>query len=191
MKYEAVYLHNRAGEFVGVAIHKVGTQKLHDTNIWTESQSNVEEFRATLERLNDENVLRQFWPNAMDPEVVELVENPDWEPLTLKKEAVIDYDASTIVFIKQPRWGWEFDSNAGAQIGFDDEKAEPIYEGAVVPKANPDTGEVEWYDTEEVDTDASRFVRKFANAPDPIEVQNRYFKAQETVARARALAASA
>lgn len=184
MKYEAVYLYNNSNQFVGVSIKSVEGDRLQTVNIWTDSPEDVEDFKKTLAGLNDESELRQFWPDAMDPEVVELVENEEWEPLELHEERVIDWDASNIVMIKQPLWGFHFNGSAGpvAENG--------VPEGAVEPAPNPTTGEVEWKDTEEIDRDASNFVYKQAMVPDPQEAQNRYFKAQEIVARKRSLATS-
>jgi hypothetical protein len=138
MQYEAVYLYNNLNQFLGVSIKSVGSDRLQTVNIWTEGE--VEDFKRTLGDLNNESVLRQFWPSAHDPEVGELVENPQWEPLELHEEEVPDWDASTIV---------------------DDE-----FGG--------------------IDTEKSNFVMMVAMVPDPTEAQNRYYKAQEIVARRRA-----
>jgi len=145
MKYEAVYLYNNRNEFIGVAIKKVNASLLHSVNIWTQTDEEIEDFRKTLDGLNNEDVLRQFWPSAHDPEVGELVENSEWEPLELHEEEVPDWDNSTIV-----------DDEFG---GIDMEKSQMVFKKAMVP--------------------------------DPTEAQNRYFKAQEIVARRRALAAQA
>jgi hypothetical protein len=185
MKYEAVYLYTNTNQFVGVAIKKVGAPKLESVNIWSDSEEEVADFKRTLAGLNDEGRLRQFWPDAMDPEVVELVEDPEWEPLELHEETVIDWENSTVVAVKQPVWGYEFNPNIGAQIGVD-EHGQPVFEGGAAPAKNPQTGEVEWQDTDEIDRDASTFVQKKAMVPDPQEAQDRYFKAQEIVARRRA-----
>jgi hypothetical protein len=144
MQYEAVYLYTGTQEFIGVAIKKVGVNKLQSVNIWSDSPSDVEDFKSTLAGLNDEEVLRQHWPSAGDPDVVTLVENPDWWPLKLSEELVPDWENSVVV---------------------DDE-----FGG--------------------IDTEQSKIVYKTAMVPDPQEAQQRYFKAQETVARNRALAAS-
>lgn len=139
MQYEAVYLYTNQNKFVGVAIRKAGVEKFQSVNIWTDSPTDVEDFKKTLAALNDESNLRQFWPSANDYEVLELVENPDWEPLELHEADVPDWDASTIV---------------------DDE-----FNG--------------------IDMELSTIVYKKAMVPNPTEAQDRYFKAQERVARAR------
>lgn len=185
MKYEAVYLYNNSNEFIGASIKSVEGDRLHSVNIWTNSPEDVEDFRKTLAGLNDEQWLRQYWPDAEDPAVLELVES-DWEPLELHEQKVIDWDNSQIVMVKQPVWGFWFNSNAGPVITVNGEE---VPEGAVEPAPNPDTGIVEWEDTQEIDNEASTFAHKMAMMPEPNEAQARFFKAQEIVARSRALAA--
>lgn len=138
MKYEAVYLYNNKNEFLGVSIKSIGGDRLHSVNIWTEHET--EEFKKTLAGLNDESVIRDFWPEAHDADVGVLVEDPEWEPLELHLEKVPDWDNSHVV-----------DDEFG---GIDMEKSTIVYKTDLVP--------------------------------DPTEAQNRYFKAQEIVARRRA-----
>lgn len=185
MKYEAVYLYNNRAEFIGAAIKKVDADLLQSVNIWHDTEEEFEDFRKTLASLNDEDTLRKFWPDATDPEVIELVDDPEWEPLELREDQVPDWSRSTVVMVKEPVWGWEFDS----QIGPISENGVP--EGAVVPAKNPTTGIVEWKDTDEIDHEASDIVYVTKRVPDPMEAQNRFFKAQEIVARRRSLATSA
>lgn len=144
MQYEAVYLYNNRNEFVGVAIKKANAPQLQSVNIWSQTEEEVADFRRTLADLNNEGFLRQFWPDAHDEEVGELVNDPDWEPLELHSEEVPDWEVSTIV---DDEWG-----------GIDQEKSTIVFKQAMVP--------------------------------DPTEAQNRYYKAQEIVARRRARRAS-
>lgn len=169
MQYEPVYLYDSNGVFVGAAIKKANAPQLQSVNIWSDSDEETADFRKTLDGLNSEQELRKFWPRADDPEVGKLVEDPEWEPLELHKGRVPDWDASTVVMVKQSVWGYDYNSEADA----------------VLPLPNPTTGQVEWRETQEMDTDASNIVYKDAMVPDPTEAQTRYFKAQETVARQR------
>jgi hypothetical protein len=137
MSYEAVYLYDRNNQFVGAAIKKADVLKLESVNIWTQEDS--DDFQKTLTDLNNEQLLRAVWPDADDPQVEELVLDPDWEPLELHEEDVIDWDASNLV-----------DDEYG---GIDFANSDVVYKKAMVP--------------------------------DPTEAQNRYYKAQETVARRR------
>lgn len=140
MSYEAVYLYNNRNEFLGVAIKKADAPKLQSVNIWSDAPEDIENFKRTLAGLNDENTIRRFWPDAHDPEVGELVEDPNWESLELHEEDVPDWNNSTVV-----------DDEFG---GIDQEKSTLVFKKAMVP--------------------------------DPTEAQNRYYKAQEIVARRRA-----
>lgn len=117
--YEAVYLYNNRNEFIGVAIKKSDAPKLQSVNIWSDSPEDIADFKRTLTDLNDENVLRQFWPSAHDPEVGALVEDPDWEPLELNEADVPDWDASTVI-----------DDEFG---GINMEKSTIVYKKAMVP----------------------------------------------------------
>jgi hypothetical protein len=145
MQYQTLYLFDQNNALVGLAIGKTGVQKLQSLNYWNPKDSvEIDDFKRTLAGLNDEDTLRAFWPDADDPDVARLVEDPEWEPLELHEEDVPDWDASTVV---------------------DDE-----FGG--------------------IDQERSNIVFKKAQVPDPTEAQNRYFKAQETVARKRARAES-
>lgn len=139
MPYEAVYLYDRNNQFVGVGIKKADADLLHSVNIWHQTEEELADFKKILEILNNESALRQFWPDAHDPEVGELVENLEWEPLELHEESVPDWDASTLV-----------DDEFG---GIDHAKSTIVFKKAMVPDAT--------------------------------EAQNRYYKAQEVVARRR------
>jgi hypothetical protein len=172
MKYEAVYLYTSEGLFIGVSIRKADTLKLHDTNIWTQSSKDIEDFKQTLARLNDEDTLRHYWPDAFDKEVTDLVEDPTWEPLELHEESVPNWAESTLVYKKVSAFGYDYDSTTDS----------------VQPKPNPETGRVEWRQSDEIDDDATIIIYEQKKVPDPQEVQNRFFKAQEIVARRRAAA---
>jgi hypothetical protein len=132
MKYEAIYLYNNKNEFLGVSILAPSKDRLQTINIWTENE--VDDFKKTLADLNNESVLRQFWPSAHDPEVGELVENPDWEPLELHEEEVPDWDASTIV-----------DDEFG---GIDMEQSKIVTKVALVP--DPTEAQARYYKAQEI-----------------------------------------
>jgi hypothetical protein len=63
--------------------------------------------------------MRQYWPDASDPDVRTLVDDQDWEPLMLTEEDVVDGDRSTLV-----------DDEYG---GIDWEKSNLVYKRAMVP----------------------------------------------------------
>jgi hypothetical protein len=134
MSYEAVYLYNNKNEFVGVAIKKADAPKLHSLNIWSSSDEEVADFRKTITGLNEENALRAFWPEAHDPEVGELVDDPNWEQLALHEEKVPDWEHSTIV-----------DDEFG---GIDQEKSTIVFKKALVP--DPSEAQARYFKAQEI-----------------------------------------
>jgi hypothetical protein len=115
--YEIVSTYGLDGSFRGYAIHKEGTMKLHSINLWAEHEH--VDLTDTLNRLNNEGTMRQYWPDASDPDVRTLVDDQDWEPLMLTEEDVVDGDRSTLV-----------DDEYG---GIDWEKSNLVYKRAMVP----------------------------------------------------------
>jgi hypothetical protein len=132
MKYEAVYLYDRNNQFIGAAIKKADVPKLESVNIRTQYETG--DFKKTLDGLNNEQELRQFWPDAHDPEVGELVENPDWEPLELHEEDVPDWDNSDIV---EDEFG-----------GIDNERSTIVFKKAMVP--DPTEAQRRYYKAQEI-----------------------------------------
>ena len=100
MAFSAVQVHDLEGKFLGFAILKEGTDRLHSTNVWAEADA--DDLRAQLDRLNDQRAVLAFWPDVRDPEVQELVGNPDWEPLALSPVEIVDEEKSVYVWIEEP-----------------------------------------------------------------------------------------
>lgn len=73
-------------EELGYVVVKEGTAKLEDSNIWVEGEG-IEEHVA---KLNDLVLLKQHWPDARDPEVTALVNDPEFEPLVYTEQEVYD-----------------------------------------------------------------------------------------------------
>lgn len=73
-------------EELGYVVAKEGTAKLEDSNIWLEGEG-VEEHVA---KLNDLILLKQHWPDARDPEVVALTNDPAFEPLVFAEQELYD-----------------------------------------------------------------------------------------------------
>ena len=72
----------------GYVIAKVGTEKLEDTNLWPD----LGEARDHVTEANTLALLRQYWPNPNEPEVQELVNDPNFEPLVYEEvEDIADY----------------------------------------------------------------------------------------------------
>lgn len=97
--YRALLAYDPQGEFVGYAIQKVGTLKLEGSNLYDESEK--QDLKDQLARLNDSVLVQQYWPDANDPEVQALLADPSFEATTATEQievAVLDEEASTIVY---------------------------------------------------------------------------------------------
>lgn len=72
----------------GFVIYRAGASKLHETSIYT-----ADEVKARVAELNRDEALREVWPDANDPEVLALVNDPDFEPLEwIEEDVVADMD---------------------------------------------------------------------------------------------------
>jgi hypothetical protein len=73
----------------GYVVARIGTEKLEDTNLWPE----LNEARDHVTEANNLALLRQFWPNPNEPEVQDLINDPDFSPLKYHEvEEIADYD---------------------------------------------------------------------------------------------------
>lgn len=73
---------------LGYVVLKEGTEKLADTNLWTEEQS--DELREHVADLNRRIELKNHWPESRDPELLALIDDPDFEPLVYGEIEVVD-----------------------------------------------------------------------------------------------------
>jgi hypothetical protein len=102
MSYSAVSIYDLDGNFLGYSIKQTGVDKLLNNNLWSERPEDVEDLKAQLARLNDAVDIRAYWPDVRDPEVQELVNNPDWEPLVLSPVEVMDEENSIQIWEQEP-----------------------------------------------------------------------------------------
>jgi hypothetical protein len=102
MSYIAVSIYDLDGSFLGYGIKQEGVDKLLNNNLWTESPEDVSDLKAQLSRLNEAVDIRAYWPNVRDPEVQELVNNPNWEPLEYSPVEVVDEENSIQIWEKEP-----------------------------------------------------------------------------------------
>lgn len=99
MEYELLIV-GKANELVGYVIRKVGLPKLESTNIYTTAQK--DEAVEDLMDLNRRAMLREFWPVPTDPEVVKLIEDPDFAPVEYDEVDVPDLENSKVVYDMKP-----------------------------------------------------------------------------------------
>lgn len=102
MSFQTVYVYDADGEFLGLSIYKPGAQKLHTANLWQNTPEDTADLARQLERLNDDVDVRAFWPDVRDPEVQELLDDPEFEKLKLSPVEVVDEDKSVFVWIEEP-----------------------------------------------------------------------------------------
>jgi hypothetical protein len=98
--FEQVYVYAGDGSFIGSTIKRQDAKKLNTMNLWTEDED--EDLRAQLQRLNDSIAIQAHWPSLNDPEVLDLLNNPAWEPVPLAPVEMVDEDNSTFVWIRRP-----------------------------------------------------------------------------------------
>lgn len=98
--YSAVAVYTLQGGFVGYTIHNPGAIKLQSTNLYNEDEQ--EQLAKRLAALNESSQIKAQWPDAKDPEVQALVDDPTFEPIEYKDDQVLDEDNSYLVYIKVP-----------------------------------------------------------------------------------------
>jgi hypothetical protein len=120
------------------------------------TEAELPKLHEQLERLNVDTRLKGVWPRTDDPDVVALLQDRSWMPYETKMAEVVDDERSHYVYHQEPEVD-SFGNETGRMInGHLDEAASVI-----------------------------RF--KVAEVPsNPIDIQIRTKKAQETVARRRA-----
>lgn len=100
MAYEAVSVYDLDGNFLGYSIKNQAADKLHNNNLWAESD--VADLQAQLARLNDQTAVLAYWPDIRDPEVQALLDDKNFEPLVLSPVEVVDEENSVYIWIEEP-----------------------------------------------------------------------------------------
>ncbi len=85
-------------KILGYAIAKEGIPKLDSINLY----SDYNEVADTVAAKNETEQLLAYRPAPNDPEVLELLHDPAWEPVEYEDVEVIDEDASEFVYIRYP-----------------------------------------------------------------------------------------
>jgi hypothetical protein len=126
MPYEAVGVYNLDGEFLGYSVKNQAVDKLHNNNLWTESPEDVADLKAQLARLNDQTAVLAYWPDVRDPEVQALLDDANFEPLTLSPVEVVDEENSIHVWLEEPS-----DENPYGRI--DQDASTIVYKDVMAP----------------------------------------------------------
>lgn len=103
--YFPLALYDLDGDFIAFTIGKAGPDgtllKLHTTNVW--AQEDGVDLSQQIDRLNDQNDIRAFWPTVRDPQVQALLADPSFEPLQLYPTEVPDETKCVYVYHEPPR----------------------------------------------------------------------------------------
>lgn len=103
MAFEVVYVYDANGTNRGATILQQGANKLHTLNLWDiNNPEDAADLREQLGRLVDNTDVRAFWPDVRDADVQALLNNSEWEPLTLSPAEVMDEENSVIVWQEEP-----------------------------------------------------------------------------------------
>lgn len=99
--YQAVAIYDlQKGDFIGYTIKEQNAQKLQTTNLYTESES--ADLETQLSRLNDSSAVLAAWPDARDPDVVKVLEDPNFMPIEMIEDDMVDEENSYYVYTQVP-----------------------------------------------------------------------------------------
>ena len=98
MAYHHVAVFSLEGDFIGYAIREESAMKLQSINLYREDEGEV--LTQRLAELNDSQTVLAAWPDARDPDVEALVNDPTFEPIEMTEAEVVDTDNSYLVYEK-------------------------------------------------------------------------------------------
>ena len=96
--YRHVAVFELDGTFIAYAVMEQNALKLQSTNLYAEDEG--EDLAKRIAALNESQAVTSAWPDARDPEVQTLVNDPSFEPIETSDYEVIDTDNSYIVYLK-------------------------------------------------------------------------------------------
>lgn len=99
MAYRHVAVFELDGTFIGFAIKEENNKTLQSTHLYPEDGGTAD-LTKRLAELNDSQAILGAWPDARDPEVQALVNDPSFEPIEMIKQEVVDENESYIVYVK-------------------------------------------------------------------------------------------
>lgn len=111
------------GTFVGYAVKEENNRTLQSTHLYREDEG--EALAKRVAELNESQRVLGTWPDARDPDVVALVNNPNFEPIEYVENEVIDMDKSYLVYLK--------DADGEDTLEVDPEASVVVYRTAKVP----------------------------------------------------------
>jgi hypothetical protein len=114
MAYRHVAVFELSGDFIGYAVMEQNALKLQSTNLYAEEEG--EDLAKRIAGLNDSQAVTSAWPDARDPEVQALVDDPSFEPIEMSEEEVVDNENSYIVYLKDAEGEDTFEVDQEASV---------------------------------------------------------------------------
>lgn len=121
--YKHVAVFTLEGDFLGYAIKEDTNRTLQSTHLYAETEG--DDLSKRIDELNKSKQILKAWPDAHDPEVQALINDPTFEPIEIANEEVIDTENSYIVYFK--------DADGGDTLDIDQEASVLVYKTIKVP----------------------------------------------------------
>lgn len=112
--YRHVAVFELDGTFLGYAVKEANNRTLQSTHLYAEEEG--EDLAKRIAELNESQTVLAAWPDARDPEVQKLVNDPSFEPIEMTDEEVIDEDHSYIVYLKDAEGEDTFEIDQDASV---------------------------------------------------------------------------
>jgi hypothetical protein len=112
--YRHVVVFDLEGQCLGYSIIEDGALKLQSTHLYSEEEGG--DLAKRIAELNESQAVTSAWPDARDPEVQALVNDPSFEPIEMTDEEVVDTDNSYIIYLKDAEGEDTFDIDQEASV---------------------------------------------------------------------------
>lgn len=96
--YSHVAVFTLDGEFLGYTVKEDNNRTLQSTHLYAEDEG--EDLAKRIAELNESQNVLAAWPDARDPDVQQLVDDPTFEPIEMTDEEVVDEESSYIIYLK-------------------------------------------------------------------------------------------
>jgi hypothetical protein len=114
MAYNHVAVFELDGQFLGYAVKEANNRTLQSTHLYAEEEG--EDLAKRIAELNESQSILCVWPDARDPEVQALVNDPSFEPIEMSEEEVVDNDNSYIIYLKDAEGQDTFEIDQEASV---------------------------------------------------------------------------
>jgi hypothetical protein len=112
--YSHVAVFELDGTFLGYAVKEANNRTLQSTHLYAEDEG--EDLAKRIAELNESQTVLAAWPDARDPDVQALVNDPSFQPIEMSDEEVVDTDNSYIVYLKDAEGEDTFEIDREASV---------------------------------------------------------------------------